>query len=532
MERECRMRRISMLLLVFIGVLFAGCELVELVADYEDTDSRTATSDIVGSDDAVMADTETDSVADTGIDAGVTAATDVVVIADTDTGIDSAVDTDIITAVDTDNTGMVCDRQNYTVKDGGYICAGELHGYAWTSPGEVDGASMEPVDFSDTKAGESLCVAGVTAASYDSVGILGINANQALGSVDSGVLYPDAEDNGFSVSVSRQQNFTLRFYLTAEDGELYCTDIADGDTEIRFHDLRTECWGAEGEPYNGTDGITAVMLLVPGDEARQWHYSFCLNELTLRSFSTAQNGVDTETEPATDGPPVDGTDGDTAPDTDTVTEADTVVDTGTDTTVDTGEDSGVDTGEDTGVDTAPPQTLCDVPGYSVDDGGYVCTGPLHGYAWVVSTGGGSAFIEPNSFSSLVAGDSLCVEGANAASYNAVGVLGINVNQPIDDYESDAWVPDPDDNGFSIMVTTQGSFPFRLVIETTSGASYCSALSAGVNHLGFADLQTKCWEEGTTPYNGSDPIQRLMLMVPGDEMSVVYYSFCLDELSVF
>ena len=176
----------------------------------------------------------------------------------------------------TEEEGICGDNKSFKVLEGGYVCAGAAHGHAWTSTGQVSGGTIDPSDFSDLTEGGDLCVSGTTATDYSSLGILGVSANQEVGSSSNGTWTPVG--NGIDVDIKTNGSFPLRFQVNASTGD-YCTEIGSGSTSVKWSDLTKECWTSGGAAYNGKDPIELIMIMVPGDQNRKIDFDFCLEEL-------------------------------------------------------------------------------------------------------------------------------------------------------------------------------------------------------------------------------------------------------------
>ncbi len=188
---------------------------------------------------------------------------------DSDVGGDSDADTD----ADDDS---VCDDESFEVLEGGYVCAGQAHGYAWTSTGEVEGGTIEPSEFSTLASGGDLCVTGTTATDYSSIGILGVSANQVMHTDTNDTWSPSGD--GIDVTIEKNGSFPVRFQVNTTSGD-YCTEIDNGASSVKWSDLTEECWSSGGAVYNGTDPIELIMLMVPGDQDAEIDFDLCLNEL-------------------------------------------------------------------------------------------------------------------------------------------------------------------------------------------------------------------------------------------------------------
>jgi hypothetical protein len=151
-----------------------------------------------------------------------------------------------------------------------------MHGYAWTSAGDIAGASIFPETF---EAGGDLCVTGTTAADYSSAGILGVNVGQGMTSTTNEGWTPTG--SGLNVNVTNSGGTSLRVQLHTSSND-YCADLSAGANAVAWSSLMTECWeGGTHNAFNGTDTIINVWLLVPGMSEGAVSYSFCLNSLTV-----------------------------------------------------------------------------------------------------------------------------------------------------------------------------------------------------------------------------------------------------------
>ncbi len=255
-------------------------------------------------------DTDTDTDADTGTD------TDVDVDGDGDGDADSDADSDSDTDIP-----IVCDG-GFDIHAGGYVCAGDFAGYAWTSPGDVIGAVIDPVDYSHFVGGEKqLCAMGYLAEDYESVGILGINVNQQPDSDEEGTWTPTSSHTGIYVNFSNPGGSTVRLQLQPPSGDAYCTEISSGGDTVSWSRLRTECWDTTGERYDG-EPISSVMLIVPGDELEIVDFDICLREI-YPVTSDGDVDVDVDADADTDADADADTDSDTDADTDSDADADT-----------------------------------------------------------------------------------------------------------------------------------------------------------------------------------------------------------------
>jgi len=154
------------------------------------------------------------------------------------------------------------------------------------------------------------------------------------------------------------------------------------------------------------------------------------------------------------------------------------------------------------------------------------------------------------------GDGYCVTGTVFNDYNAVALLGFNLNQPNTD--SCAYkTPDPNAVGTPAVTTMAGATGlainfakttapiFRVQIEDATGAltgaagandRWCYNITdaAGPIFVPYTKFNTKCW--GTagdvnnplgTYYDGSKMIDAVVFLVPGTTASTTPYSFCVN-----
>lgn len=503
-----------LLLLLAVGLAACGSEsqptyLVQGDGDADgDSDSDGDADGDSDSDGDADSDSDTDADSDSDGDSDSDSDSD----SDADTDTDSDADTDTDADSDTDADPGSCDNVSYSVGAGGYVCAGAAHGYAWTAPGEVEGGSIDPTSFETVEAGEELCVTGTTAADYNSVGILGVNAGQAEGASAVGSWEPTSDNTGLKVTVSMNGTFVLRVQVKTTSGGEYCTAISNGSNSVAWGDLTTECWETGGTPYNGSDPVESIMLIVPGTLS-VGTYDFCLDELIAVGGTEVTPGGDAD--------------------------ADTDSDADSDSDADTDSDSDSDTDGDS-------------------SNGYVTTGDWHGCAWTgVDAEGVNTTATPQDFTKKADDENFCIQGSVGKSYDAVALLGFNVNEAASDadctYDPDsvnAVGPPPveiKEDGIAVNIASNvSSATIRIQIQTENGGTneeerWCYDL--GVTGAGaadgvkvfapYAEFHSTCWEatyldepEWTGSYYNNEPISAVVFLVPGDEAAATDYDFCV------
>jgi hypothetical protein len=186
-------------------------------------------------------------------------------------------------------------------------------------------------------------------------------------------------------------------------------------------------------------------------------------------------------------------------------------------------------------------------GFTVDDGGYVTAGPWHGWAWPATetpskgttmTPTPSALTDPTTgqpgtgFGAVTAGSPLCVSGVVAAdpAYGGVALLGFGLGQ--DKAPSNAplntWTVTG--TGVSWSITNTGASPLRIQIQGTAGyptAAWCSVLTGSSGQIKFTDFNSQCWPGGAgVNYDGTVPLNQIMVEVPGSNTTTVPFNFCL------
>ncbi len=166
-------------------------------------------------------------------------------------------------------------------------------------------------------------------------------------------------------------------------------------------------------------------------------------------------------------------------------------------------------------------------GFTVLDGGYVQSGPWHGYAWTMADSLGTA-VSPLDFSAILAGESLCVEGRLTDSDDAFVLLGVNVAQ-LEGTDTEAGFVSPMGDGISITVADFWGMPLRVQIDGGSEtARWCADIPGSGGVVPFSAFNTRCWDGLGTNYAGED-FTNIAVALAGTDGAVINYSFCLEGL---
>jgi hypothetical protein len=167
-----------------------------------------------------------------------------------------------------------------------YLVIGGWHGYVWDSVNLT--GSITPTSFATATPGGPYCATGSVAAdpAFGGVGIVGWNINQPVGAVGTDPPLDVVFPSGTSLTVNFTNNGTspLRVQIQGLNGatdanDRWCYDISTyvyGPITIPFSSFNTTCWDNLGSYYAG-QGISAAMLLVPGNDALATSFNICLS---------------------------------------------------------------------------------------------------------------------------------------------------------------------------------------------------------------------------------------------------------------
>jgi hypothetical protein len=122
--------------------------------------------------------------------------------------------------------------------------------------------------------------------------------------------------------------------------------------------------------------------------------------------------------------------------------------------------------------------------------------------------------------------------AGTADYSAVAILGISVNQAQGTTTESTWTPTG--SGITYSVTNAGGSPLRVQLQAAGGdvdatKRWCYPVNGNVGTPSWIDFNTKCWDWSGSYYDGTTPLQSVMVMVPGD-LTPVPFSFCVVALT--
>jgi len=171
--------------------------------------------------------------------------------------------------------------------------------------------------------------------------------------------------------------------------------------------------------------------------------------------------------------------------------------------------------------------------YTVGDGGYVTSGPWMGYAFTATDGKSATTISPTDFSTVTAGESLCVSGTVAATadYSAVAILGINLNQAATaNAVAGTWTPTGSGINYELY-DLQGT-DLRIQIQAAGGDTNASlrwCVDTQTYYqptIAWSRFNTACWDGSGTDYDGTTPLQSIMVVVPGSTTDIPY-NFCIQ-----
>jgi hypothetical protein len=203
---------------------------------------------------------------------------------------------------------------------------------------------------------------------------------------------------------------------------------------------------------------------------------------------------------------------------------------------------GYPTTTSTGGTTSTNPTACGTSGsLTMQVGGYVQTSTYKGYAWTgkENPAKGST-ITPADFSACAANTtSLCVSGtvAQDSAYGGVAMLGINLNQAVAGGTGSELTYTPPSGGsvsVSLSNVSVSSGNLRVQIQAanaTADTRWCVNISGSGGSYPLSSFNTQCWEGGSGTAYAGQPLQAVMILVPGSNSQAINFSFCLNSLSI-
>src|SRR5690606_7899166 len=154
------------------------------------------------------------------------------------------------------------------------------------------------------------------------------------------------------------------------------------------------------------------------------------------------------------------------------------------------------------------------------------------------TGSGS-HAWPEDYDDMVAGDALCSDGIVYATedFSGVALMGFNVNEEWGDSDVAPGTWSPISSSSGIHVTTSGSSDngIRVQIQGPTGASnpdarWCYTLTSSSTTIPWSSFNTECWDGGGNDYDG-EPIESIMLLIPGEDFDNVNFDICLLDVAI-
>jgi hypothetical protein len=188
--------------------------------------------------------------------------------------------------------------------------------------------------------------------------------------------------------------------------------------------------------------------------------------------------------------------------------------------------------------------------FSVAADGYViCGNWWMGYAWTATDGKSATTISPAcapcseaDFSPGAGHGSLCASGtvAGTADSSAVAILGLNLNQASAGAGGSSGSPiltwSPSGGGIAYGVTNTAGSTLRIQISAAGGDTdpskrWCAPITSSSNRMfviPWSTFNTACWDGSGTNYDGTTPLQSVMVVVPGS-LTAVRFNFCLNSM---
>ncbi len=161
--------------------------------------------------------------------------------------------------------------------------------------------------------------------------------------------------------------------------------------------------------------------------------------------------------------------------------------------------------------------------------GYFDAAPWKGYAYTYSNSAALTQVTP---AELNAGNFACVAGGSAASYEAGGGLGFNVNQGIEGGAGSEMTWTLSGSGVNVTLDNQGGSEVRIqVTDQTDGTQYCKTLAAGAQTITWASLTKECWNAGGDPLPANAAIEAIQFGSPGKGDATSTFAFCVTAISL-
>jgi endoglucanase len=171
----------------------------------------------------------------------------------------------------------------------------------------------------------------------------------------------------------------------------------------------------------------------------------------------------------------------------------------------------------------------------VEAGGYVTAGSWQGYAWTAASTEMGSTIAPKDFSALAAGGPLCASGSVAPQpdWGGYAMIGVNLNQARAQGAPENTIV-PASAGLFVDVTDTGGSQLRVQISGPNGAfdpnqRWCAPIAGSGGFIPWGSFSTACWDLSGTAYSGQ-PLAQIAILVPGDFMVAVPFSFCLNRFA--
>jgi hypothetical protein len=174
-------------------------------------------------------------------------------------------------------------------------------------------------------------------------------------------------------------------------------------------------------------------------------------------------------------------------------------------------------------------------------GGYLVAPPWQGYAWTATSATGST-VTPADYSDITSATRLCASGSVAAmsDYSGTGMIGVNLSQERDvaNPPVETWTPTSiASGGITVNVHNAGGSTIRVQIQAPGGATdetkrWCAPVTPfdQAITIPWSAFNTMCWNGQGATYAG-EPLESVIIIVPGENTSVVNFDFCLDDLSL-